>query len=426
LLGERRMTRILLGFLVTFPPVLLGCGSNQASEAPAVHDGGEDGDGSSSGTGDAAPGSDAGSLVAIPLTACNPNVYAAPMTIGGGPSFSLVIDTGSTTLGVAAAGCSSCTAAGVNTLYQPGSGAVDEHAVADAGYGALGASGWSGEIYEDWVGAGASPDLARVKLGAITQESQFLVGTCGGGPPQGVIGFAWAADALPGTNGFFDQVVAAGTVPNVFATRFCSSEGTLWLGGYDPAFATAPPVFTPMTLLGSPYTTGLGVYVVDLVSIAVAGTPVPIATASFPGTVLDTGASIWSLPPAALSALTNAIASSPAFSHIFGSASSSFFSTTSSRVSLTQTKAQLDAVLPPLTLTFGTAPAVSIQATATESYLVTDGHGTWSPAMTSRAPNQSTYPGIAAILGPPILRSNVVIFDRANKRVGFAPHKACP
>jgi hypothetical protein len=33
---------------------------------------------------------------------------------------------------------------------------------------------------------------------------------------------------------------------------------------------------------------------------------------------------------------------------------------------------------------------------------------------------------ISAILGSPILRSNIVIFDRENKRIGFAPQTACP
>jgi len=29
-------------------------------------------------------------------------------------------------------------------------------------------------------------------------------------------------------------------------------------------------------------------------------------------------------------------------------------------------------------------------------------------------------------MGSPVLRSNVVIFDRANKQIGFAPHTPCP
>jgi hypothetical protein len=29
-------------------------------------------------------------------------------------------------------------------------------------------------------------------------------------------------------------------------------------------------------------------------------------------------------------------------------------------------------------------------------------------------------------MGAAVLRSSVVIFDRAKKRIGFAPHTACP
>jgi len=260
--------------------------------------------------------------------------------------------------------------------------------------------------------------MARVNLVAITQQSQFLVGRCGvEGTPEGVLGFATSAIETPGTNGFFDEVVAEGKVPDVFATRLCSAGGTLWLGGYDPAFTTAPAVYTPMVPPG-------GWYTVDLASIAVLGTTIPVPTGSYTATMLDTGSSGSSLAPATCSALTSAIAASPAFSGIFGTAASSFFSGTDC-VTLKQTKAQLDAALPPLTLTFGSSPAVTANAAATESYLLTYGNGQWCPAIVSRAPD-SDFAGIAAILGAPMLVSNVVIFDRANKRVGFAPHTACP
>src|SRR6202041_1834290 len=112
--------------------------------------------------------------------------------------------------------------------------AIDQHMSIDAGYGGLFRTSWSGEIYSDWVApAGVSPAV-RMSFGAITDQTNFLVGTCAGGMQQGVLGFAQAPMALPDTVGFFDQVVEAGTVPNVFAIRFCDTEGTLWLGGYDP------------------------------------------------------------------------------------------------------------------------------------------------------------------------------------------------
>ncbi len=47
-------------------------------------------------------GHDAG-LVTIRLTTCDTNVYSAEMTVGRAQDFQLVLDTGSTTLAVAAA-----------------------------------------------------------------------------------------------------------------------------------------------------------------------------------------------------------------------------------------------------------------------------------------------------------------------------------
>jgi hypothetical protein len=360
--------------------------------------------------------------VTVPLSACDPTVYAAPVTIGGSQTFQLVLDTGSTTLGVAGAGCTSCSAAGASSLYQPGSTATDEHEAADAGYGALQASGWVGEIYQDTVSLGTPAATAPVKLVDIQQQTQFLVGTCGspGATPEGVLGFAPAKTALPGTNGFFDQLVAGGTVPDVFAVQLCYGGGTLWLGGYDPTFTTAPPVYTPM----SPAGFDAYAYTVNLASITVAGTTVPVPTGSYTAALLDTGSSISWLPPSAFNALTSALAASSAFQQVFGAAAPSFFADPNKCVALTQTKTALDAALPPLTLTFGSSPGVSAQASATESYLLTLGNGQWCPAITSRTPSPG-FQSIAASLSAPILRSNVVIFDRANQRIGFAPHKPC-
>src|SRR5262249_47652510 len=110
----------------------------------------------------------------------------------------------------------------------------------------------------------------------------------------------------------------------------------------------------------------------------------------------------------------------------FGAQAASFFSSTGNQILLAQNREALDAALPSLTFTFGTVSPVTMQAGATESYLVTYGGGAWSPAMQSRTPDQATYPGVAAILGPTVMRSNIVIFDRANRRLGFAPHTPCP
>jgi hypothetical protein len=419
------MKHLLRRLTLLIPLTALACTSNAApggTSSPIVSDGATTASDASLVTAE-----DGGSFVAIPLTACNPNVYSAAMTVGGSQTFQLLLDTGSTTLAVAAVGCSSCTDAGVSDLYQPSPTAIDLMMPANAGFGdgePQNASGWAGEIYQDWVGAGSTPDMTQVKLVAIEQQDQFLVGTCGGGPPQGVLGFAPSSIEVQGTNGFFDQLVADGGVNDLFATRLCSTEGTLWLGGFDPSLTTAPPVYTPMLDVQVNGALVQAWYTVNLASISIVGTTIPVATASFPGAMLDTGSSYSTLPPAAFSTLTSTIAANSAFSGVFGANAASFFSSVNTCVRLSQTKAALDAALPGLTLTLGSNPSISVQATATESYLLSRG-GLWCPAITALTPDANSFPNIAAHLGAPMLASNVVIFDRANQRVGFAPHRPC-
>jgi hypothetical protein len=367
--------------------------------------------------------SDGGPWVAVPLSVCSPQVYAAPVNIGSSQQFQLLVDTGSTTLAVAGSGCTSCSGAGASPLYQPGATAVDEHTQASATYGALATSGWSGEIYEDRVAAGSSGAAASVRLVSIAQQSQFLVGSCGtpGRTPDGVLGLAPANSATAGTTGYLDAVIAAGDVPDVFALRLCPSGGTLWLGGYDPAATSAAPVYTPFFPPGfSAY-----VYTVQLQSITVAGTTIAIPTGVYTATLLDSGSNISSIPPSALTSLGAALDADSAFSQLFGGSAASFFSNPNNCVALTQTRDELDASLPSVTLSFGSTASANVTASATTSYLWSPSSGQWCPAITSRAPSPQ-FQSIAAILGAPFLASNVVIFDRAGQRIGFAPHSPCP
>ena len=85
-------------------------------------------------------------------------------------------------------------------------------------------------------------------------------------------------------------------------------------------------------------------------------------------------------------------------------------------------KAELDATLPTLTLIF--AGDVAVTAKPTESYLIPVGGQSWCPAL--QPFSKGCKNPIVADLGSPILRSSVVIFERAQSRIGFAPHTPCP
>jgi hypothetical protein len=376
---------------------------------------------------------DAAPVVAVTLTACPEGDYSAPVSIGGSQSFALVLDTGSTTLGVASNQCTTCD--GVAPVYTPGSSATNEDMTATSQYVT---GNWSGKVYEDTVSMGA-PASTDVKLVAIdSQENFFQTIQCG----EGVVGFAPAASALSGTTGFFDQVVATQGFADVFGLELCPSGGTLWLGGFDPSAATAPLQYVPYA--NSPYSSYY--YVLELTSVTVTGNTVAVATGKYSDAIVDTGTNAFIVPTAAYATITSAIAQSPGFVQVFGAdAGSAFFSLQpppdagvadasgdidagvmagQACATLTATRAELDAALPPLTLTFGSNPAVQVQAAATQSYLFQAGDDVWCSAIAAVDPSP-TFP-FDSIVGTPVLQSSIVVFDRVNRRLGFAPHAPCP
>ncbi len=409
---------IALGLLATS-----ACGGSDASIQGTPGDGG----GVEGAAGDAQVTSEAGSdeggqddagmsgLQAIPLYSCSLDgiAYTVGATIGS-QQFQLTVDTGSTTLGVASSSCSGCD---VTPKYTPGSTAVDQKKTASSQYGT---GSWTGEIYKDSV---ALPPTAASPLEFVaidTQSMFFEPIPCDSksGTIQGIVGFAPGTLALPGTQGLMDQYVATQNVPDVFSTKLCDKGGSLWLGGYDPAATTAPPQYTPFA---AQYF-GAGYYAVNLVSIEVNGTTVPVASTEFGDSLVDTGTSIFALNSTAYDALVAAIGGDAAFTKEFGGAS--FFSGSTPCATSSATKATLDATMPALTLTFGSNPAITVQATATESYLFSaEGEG-WCSAI--QGFTQGANAPVAGIMGAPILRSNVLVFDRTQKRLGFAPHTACP
>jgi hypothetical protein len=358
----------------------------------------------------------------MPLFSCTPAVYTAAVTIGGTQAFQLAVDTASTTLAVAAASCSNCP--GVEPLYKPGADARDEHENAASMYGT---GSWSGEIYRDLISADVAPHDAtdpamavQMAIVAIESQSEFFRGiSCDStnGAFEGILGLGPLGAAVQGTTGYFDSLVSQGMVPDVFALQLCDSGGTLWLGGYDPAAATGPPVYTPETSdIDSYY------YSVDLEAIRLLGQRVPVATKSYPSSVVDTGASVLLLPRTAYDQVTAAIAGAPEFKDVFGDVGKAWFDDLGCGAT-SYSKADLDAKLPPMTLELGTDPAVLLQAAPTESYLVPY-EGAWCAAMAVFDPSADVP--FAADLGTPVLRSGVFVFDRARKRIGIAPHAPCP
>lgn len=353
-------------------------------------------------------------VAALALAACSPATYALPVRIGDSEPFDVALDTGSTSLAVASSSCDRCD---VVPKFSPGADVVDQGVQAKAQY----VTGrWSGTVYEGDVSVDAQT-RATMKFVAIEDQQGFFVdqrcGTKSGGL-QGIIGFGQRFGAVGGTTGFFDRFVAETESPDVFATELCDAGGTLWLGGYDATRTTAEPKFTPLLNGAFAY------YAVLLASVEVEGTTVPIASRRYARTAVDTGASVFLLPRAAFDRLATALASNASFKALFGE-DASWFETRSAKSckEVSTSKEELDAKLPPLTLTFGSEPdVISVRAAPTESYLASE-RGRWCSTLASFDPSEDIP--LAAVMGAPVMRSNIVVFDRENRRVGFAPHAPC-
>jgi hypothetical protein len=305
-------------------------------------------------------------LVTIPLTGCVSIGYSAPATIGG-QTVELSLDTGSTDLGVALKTCTDC---GVSPTYAAPNGTCSGSTTSDFGGGSE-TSSWSAEICTAEVQVGAQVPAVTMNIAGITTQSDFFVNYgCAGAVNSGILGLGPIDLDTIGTannDAYFPELVQQG-IPDVLALLLCSKKGALWFGGYDATYASGPPQFTPMTASGA--------WSVNLLSIGLGTQNLGGADSD---STIDTGTWGFYMPSGAYQALVAAMATDPGGASVFGAGtldatffSNNYFTGTGCAAPLGgQTKAQIDAALPPLTLTL---PGVSggsftLQLPATESYL---------------------------------------------------------
>jgi hypothetical protein len=343
----------------------------------------------------------------------------APVTVGTGTgTYQMIVDTGSTTLGVAASACGT-RCAGVSPLY--GDTGTDQHKTAKTEY--ADGSGWSGEIYQDTVElGGATLYSVAVDFVAISKQTSFFdtydctLNSTTTSADQGIAGFGNADLLETGTTSYFAQLVQANAVPNVFAVQMCNTDGKLWLGGYDPSAMNGAIQYTPIT--ASQYTD------VNLNALNLGSTS--MGTDLNPVTI-DTGTSVIGFSTDVYQPLTTAIEGSSVFKQALSGLDGGYFAGGNclpAQGSLTT--AQIDSMLPALNLVFPTAGGSSftIAAPANQSYLtpVNTGSGVvYCAAVFDMGGN-----GQGSLLGDSFLQSSVTVFDLANNQIGFAPQKGCP
>jgi hypothetical protein len=393
----KRTRRVVLAIASAL--VAASCGSSNKGAGP---DASGDGDGNPGGGDAANPDSNLPSgVVAIPLSSPDGSFYTANMMIGA-QSFAMVVDTGSTSAAVAGSACTGC---GVTPSYKPGTTAADQHQAASAQYGS---GSWKGEIYSDMLGLGFGTPSVAVKFASITSQVTFFDGNQN--TFQGLLGLGGDGLLTQGTTSFLDAVVAAG-VKDIESFQMCDSAGgTMWMGGYDASHTGAAPQYTAMN-------TQLPYYAVTLSDMKLGTTSIGYTSSS---AVADTGTSLFYVPQAvANNVVTQANKQTTLWQSNFTADSQGIYCTMA-KSGVTAT--QIDAAMPPLTLTFpGSGGSFTMSAPATHSYMLDASGGMWCIGI---AYNSQLF-GIT-LMGDVGLRGFVTVFDRVNQQVGFAPSKGCP
>jgi hypothetical protein len=356
----------------------------------------------------------------VAMSGCASDDYYAQFSVGE-TSLNLALDTGSTSTAVASAACKTCQ---VGAKYQPSASAKNTGKTTSTGY--LDGSGWAGPVYRDAVAAGSmgAPVTPNVNLSfaAIASQTAFFGQvTCASADDtdfDGIIGLGPDTQLEQGTTSFLTLLSATGTLAyDAFALQTCDIGGKLWFGGYDPAATSARPSYTPMTEDGG--------YAVTVAGMTIGGQKAKVDAADFGPMAVDNGTAAILLPSPVYSAFETLVESNQAFLDNFGSHFLSADSGGCAAAAKGLTRAELDAVLPKLSLTFddGQGGTFEVETSATNSYLVAGVASGDASGTVLYCPSVEKNP--VGILGNPLMRSHVVIFDRANKRIGFAPQKGC-
>lgn len=368
-----------------------------------------------------APG--AAGLAVVPISGCVPAEYFGAVNFGD-DHLSLLLDSGSTTTAVASTACSGCN---VSEAYD-GSTGTNLRRSANAEYGD--GSAWSGTLWRDGVDMGAlaaplTPEV-QVAFAAVTAEANnFFSGaeSCQKNESigfDGILGLGPDTLLASGSTSFLTALAATGKLANdAFSTQFCEVGGNVMLGGYASNTVASAPFFVPMlSSQGQLYYYSMAVSGVSLGGVDTQATSKQLGPA-----IVDSGTQIVVMPASPFRALLQVLGANAAFNRYMDLETFESGACMQPREAINRDA--LDAALPKLQLrltqTDGT-PA-TLELDASRSYLVPllDATGGVHYCGAVREGDD----GDPFILGNPVMRQHVVIYDRANKRLGFAPQQGC-
>lgn len=363
--------------------------------------------------------------------------FNTPICVGG-QDFLVVIDTGSSDLGISSSGCPTC--AHKNPLYKPKGGSTakpisygqpgdfncdESHdGVCAMSTGFADGSGFDSELYWDEFSFGTcaqSLDKAQAVIGSVYKASETPWGDDG----DGLLGLAYPkmAESLAPTP--FDYLVKSGAVEDIFAFALCHDRmvpglpaGRLVLGGDGAELMRTSSDIQWTPIVKEDF------YTVDLEGITVGENPVQVShrTLNKGGVIVDTGCTANNFPGAVYNAITEAFfklcdGGTPirGLCHLSGSEKGTPLTLAHS---IFKECTQLDTIADFPDITFQLKGAtIKMPARSylrSRSVFCPDSDGYFLMDFDGGDDDEGT------MLGDTFLVGQVTVFDRKNKRVGFA------
>ena len=354
--------------------------------------------------------------VSVPVVGNPTDMYTVSLQLGK-QFFDVMLDSGSSNLILPGIDCIGCES--VPTVYAPGAMSKDLHIYDFMEYGTNSyATGAYGDFYLDGV------TMSRVGPVSLVVMSVTACGLQGpkstirtGAPMEGILGIGPEGSGFLNLHGIgrlgndsYLNALAKFDIPGVLAVQLCDYNGHLWLGGYNSRYTQdkAEPEYAPTEQLS--YRIGMGDMLLGNQSI------IGVTNAS---TLVDTGTNLLVLPNEYVFVQFMSIID-PGVNvfDIAGCTLKSF-----------QSSSDIDEHFPSMTISFiknftDYAIGKEFNIRASQSYMVPSRQNNGSTSWCHRV----MYGGGEVILGAPLMRHFVVIFDVDENRVGFIPQltSKCP
>lgn len=314
--------------------------------------------------------------------------YVMEMELGTPPQvLEFLIDTGSANMAIAGPECRDehGTKCKIDTFYDPGKSSTSLH-IGRPVETEYGKGSWSGEVYSDVVSFPGGPGIVA-EFAVIKQEKEFFLKNS---VNEGILGLAYKSLSSSQIEPLYDQLVHDKKSPDVFTLSLCNGNGKFWLD-YPAEHEYHAPIHWTRIIHRAWYT-------VRMTGIDVAGHSLGLSPYSYPPAIVDSGTTDILLEPEIYIAVIAMLKKNgPAVDERFWN----------------NYCVETDPYKwPYITIYLKNMKGGSFALTILGKHYVRKQDRFYCLSIGAKQ--------FGAVLGEVTLEGNVVVFDRANHRVGFA------